>query len=111
MLSLLSTVLGTTVIVPGLLLSNAAFVFAACCLCAATLARPARGHRSERAACAGGRRYELGVEVLRERQLARSAALLFCLSPASAFFSSLYSESCYALVTFAALLLLERRRP
>ena len=37
--------------------------------------------------------YALGVEVLRDRRLAWLGALLFCCSPASVFFSSLYTES------------------
>jgi len=53
----------------GVLLSNSAFVLAACCL------------------------YALGVEVLRDRRLAWRGALLFCCTPASVFFSSLYTES------------------
>ena len=68
----------------GVLLSNAAFVAAACCLHALTLA------------------------VLRDRDIARRATLLFCLSPASAFFSSLYTESAFALATFGGFLLFER---
>jgi len=68
----------------GVLLSNAAFVAAACCLHALTL------------------------EVLRDRDIARRATLLFCLSPASVFFSSLYTESAFALATFGGFLLLER---
>ena len=52
----------------GVLLSNSAFVLAACCL------------------------YALGVEVLRDRRLAWRGALLFCCNPASVFFSSLYTE-------------------
>ena len=49
--------------------------------------------------------------MLRDRRLARGGALLFCCSPASIFFSSLYTESPFALATFAAFWLLERRRP
>ena len=68
----------------GVLLSNAAFVAAACCLHALTL------------------------EVLRDRHLAYQTALLFCISPASIFFSTLYTESAFALATFGGFLLLER---
>ena len=56
------------VVLGGVLLSNSAFVLAACCL------------------------YALGVEVLRDRRLAWRGALLFCCTPASVFFSSLYTE-------------------
>ena len=59
----------------GVLISNVAFVLAACCL------------------------YALGVEVLRDRRLARRGALLFCCTPASVFFSSLYTESPFASTT------------
>lgn len=99
----------------GVLLSNASFVLAACCLCAnaqprhavapqplATQRRFTRedtSHRSPR-----HRRYALGAEVLRDRRLARGGALLFCCSPASVFFSSLYTESPFALATFGGFL-------
>ncbi|KAL1528603.1 hypothetical protein AB1Y20_009941 [Prymnesium parvum] len=74
-------------VVAGLLLSNTAFVVAACSL------------------------HELGKHVLRDAQLAHRAALLFCVAPASIFFSSLYSESVFAAATFGGLLLLELGSP
>lgn len=74
-------------VVAGLLLSNGAFVVAAVCL------------------------DRLGRCVLRDPQLARVAARLFCVAPASVFFSSLYAESCFAATTFGGLLLLERESP
>lgn len=59
-------------IMAGLLLSNCAFVVAACAL------------------------HALGRRVLYDRQLAYMAAIIFCMAPASIFFSSVYSESLYA---------------
>ena len=74
-------------LVAGLLLSNVAFVAAAWLLDA------------------------LGCTLLRDRALARSAALLFCVSPASVFFSSVYTESLFAAASFSGGLLLARGRP
>ena len=71
----------------GVLVSNGAFVVAACCL-----------HR-------------LGTRVLRDAALARTAAHLFCIAPASVFFSTVYSESLFAAATFGGLLLLESGAP
>ena len=71
----------------GIVLSNTAFIVAACCL------------------------HALGTHVLRDPQLAHSAALVFCVAPASIFFSSVYAESIFAGATFGGLLLLERGSP
>ena len=70
-------------ILAGVLLSNSAFVVAACCL-----------HR-------------LGECVLQDARLARTSALMFCVSPASIFFSTVYAESTFAAATFGGMLLLE----
>ena len=74
-------------VLAGLLISNAAFVVAACAL------------------------HALGRRVVGDPALARTAALLFCASPASVFFSSVYTESCFAAATFGGALLLARGRP
>ena len=74
-------------VVAGLLVSNFCFLVAACCL------------------------HALGDRVLRDPVLARTAALLFCASPATVFFSTLYSESTFAAATFGGLLLLEQGLP
>ncbi len=52
--------------------------------------------------------FELSRRVLREDYLAYKSALIFCWNPASVFFSAAYSESLYSLMTFCALLRLER---
>ncbi len=52
--------------------------------------------------------FELSRRVLRDDYLSYRAALLFCWNPASVFFSACYSESLYCLLTFCALLRLER---
>jgi len=52
--------------------------------------------------------YELGRIVLGNDTLAYRAAQFYCINPASVFFSAAYSESCYALLAFRGMLLLER---
>ncbi|KAJ2740116.1 ER membrane glycoprotein subunit of the GPI transamidase complex-like protein [Coemansia sp. BCRC 34301] len=100
LLPLLMRLVGGTVLAPlagwadrrivlalaGLVVSNVSFVLAA-----ATL-------------------YVLGCATLRSEQLAYVAALLFVAAPASAFMSSVYTESLFAWLVFSALLLIARRQ-
>lgn len=51
--------------------------------------------------------YKLSYKVLRSEHLAFRAAQLFCVNPASIFFSAAYSESLYSFLTFTGLLYLE----
>lgn len=73
---------GECLIVAAVLISNACFVAAALLL------------------------YGLGTVVMGDTLLAFRGALAFCVSPASVFFSTAYSESLYAALTFAGLLVL-----
>jgi len=52
--------------------------------------------------------YELGRTVLGSNVVAYRAAQFYCINPANVFFSAAYSESCYALLAFRGMLLLER---
>jgi len=55
--------------------------------------------------------YELGRVVVGSDVLAYRAAQFYCINPASIFFSAAYSESCFALLTFRGMLLLEWNCP
>lgn len=50
--------------------------------------------------------YYLGVVVMGDTSLAFQGALVFCVNPANVFFSTAYTESLYALLSFAGLLIL-----
>ena len=76
-----------SILMAGLVLSNLSFVAAAIAL------------------------LELSRKVLGSDALAFRSAILFCMSPATPFFSSFYSESLFALFTFAGFLLLEIEHP
>ncbi|KAM6218417.1 GPI mannosyltransferase 2 isoform 2-T2 [Rhynchocyon petersi] len=54
--------------------------------------------------------HDLGCLVLHSPRLAFCAALLFCLSPANVFLTAGYSEALFALLTFSAMVQLERSR-
>lgn len=54
--------------------------------------------------------YELTVHVLRDETLAFKAAQLFCINPASIFFSACYSEALYCWMTLLGMLHFERKR-
>ena len=53
--------------------------------------------------------YRLSVCVLRDETLAFKAAQLFCINPASVFFSACYTESLYCLLTLCGMLQFEKR--
>ncbi|PIN11726.1 putative Dolichyl-phosphate-mannose-protein mannosyltransferase [Handroanthus impetiginosus] len=63
----------------GYVLNNIAFVFAALYL------------------------YRLSLIVLKDSEVSLRASILFCFNPASIFYSSIYSESLYALLSFGGL--------
>lgn len=53
----------------------------------------------------------LSRQILQDAQLAAAAALLYCFNPASMFFSAVYTESLYAMFSFAGLLSLQISQP
>ena len=54
--------------------------------------------------------FELSKLVLGNEQMAYRAAQLYCVNPASIFFSACYSESVFALITWLGMLLVERNK-
>lgn len=52
--------------------------------------------------------YELGVKVLGNETLAFKAAQLYCINPASVFFTACYSETMFAYLTFSGMLALQQ---
>eukprot|EP00051_Salpingoeca_urceolata_P020367 m.304491 g.304491 ORF g.304491 m.304491 type:complete len:446 (+) comp19604_c1_seq3:1647-2984(+) len=75
----------SSILVAALLVSNVAFVLAAVVL------------------------YNLTYSVTGHKALAEAAALWFCINPASVFFSAAYTESLFALLSFAGMLACYRR--
>ncbi|RKP37479.1 hypothetical protein BJ085DRAFT_36695 [Dimargaris cristalligena] len=75
-----------TIILAGILVSNAAFVGSAVAL------------------------YQLGCEVVGNTSLAYLAALCYCFTPSNVFMSAIYTESLFALFSFVCLRLVARRR-
>ncbi|KAI8848723.1 GPI mannosyltransferase 2 [Chytridium lagenaria] len=73
--------------VAGVIVSNAAFLFAAIFL------------------------YRLSLMVLKHKGIAGVSAILFCLNPASIFMSSMYSESLFAAFAFMGMMQLESKKP
>ncbi|XP_013773547.1 GPI mannosyltransferase 2-like [Limulus polyphemus] len=53
--------------------------------------------------------YRLGNLVLHDREVSWISACMFCLNPASVFFSALYSESLFCLLTLCGLVYVERK--
>uniref|UniRef100_T1J1J6 GPI mannosyltransferase 2 n=1 Tax=Strigamia maritima TaxID=126957 RepID=T1J1J6_STRMM len=53
--------------------------------------------------------YELSRCVLKDENLAFRAALLYCMNPASVFFSAIYTESLFACCVFAGMLFYEKK--
>eukprot|EP01135_Chromosphaera_perkinsii_P003266 Nk52_evm41s239 gene=Nk52_evmTU41s239 len=85
-LALVLSPLARTVIA-GVLISNGAFVIAAVLL------------------------FRLGLNIFKTcKELALMSALMFCVNPASIFFSAIYSESLFALLTFGGMFFTSMRR-
>ena len=55
--------------------------------------------------------YLLTMEVTKDRQLALNSSILFCFNPASVFMCAVYSESLFACLSFAVMLLVAKRKP
>ena len=55
--------------------------------------------------------YQLSLHILCDERLAFKAAQLYCINPASIFFSAFYSETLFAFFTFKGMLNLEKERP
>ncbi|KAI9340869.1 dolichol-p-mannose mannosyltransferase, partial [Obelidium mucronatum] len=78
--SLLASSNPSLIVAIGLCVSNIAFIAAAAVL------------------------YRLSVVVLKDHNLARASAILFCFSPSAAFMSSMYTESLFAMLSFSGML-------
>ena len=97
-----------TLALAGYIVSNCAFVFAALVLYW-RVRRDAAGAAA--AALTWHRARRLGCLTLRDGDMARRAAYLFCFNPASVFYSAVYSESLFAFLTFSGALSLALNRP
>ena len=97
-----------TLALAGFVVSNCAFVVAALVLYW-RVRRAAPGAAAVRADVARARR--LGCITLRDGDMARRAAYLFCFNPASVFYSAVYTESLFAFLTFSGALSLALNRP
>ncbi|XP_033231842.1 GPI mannosyltransferase 2 isoform X1 [Belonocnema kinseyi] len=55
--------------------------------------------------------YDLSIVVLKNTNIAYKAAILYCLNPASIFFTAVYSESMFAYLTFRSMLAIVENDP